>query len=58
MLAGFWLDYYEMGTVPLLTVTGVVIGTIVAFISIVSTLSTFVMMTALAYQCWLPTMAF
>ena len=33
-LAGFWLDYYKLSTLPLLTIVGAVIGTVVAFIGV------------------------
>jgi len=34
-LAGFWLDYYKLSTLPLFTAVGAVIGTGVAFIGVV-----------------------
>ena len=33
-LAGFWLDHYKLSTLPLLTIVGAVIGTVVAFIGV------------------------
>ena len=37
-LAGFWLDYYKLSTLPLLTALGIVIGTAVAFFGVVQTI--------------------
>ncbi len=33
-LGGFWLDYYKLNTVPLLTVVGAVLGTFLAFMGV------------------------
>ncbi|MFC2004365.1 hypothetical protein ACFLUK_02365 [Chloroflexota bacterium] len=33
-LGGFWLDYYQLNTLPLLTVLGAVVGTLISFLGI------------------------
>lgn len=33
-LGGFWLDYYKLDTLPLLTAAGAVLGTFVAFMGV------------------------
>ena len=30
-LTGFWLDYYKFDTLPLLTIGGAILGTVIAF---------------------------
>ena len=35
---GFWLDYYKLDTVPLFTILGAVLGTILAFAGVVQTI--------------------
>ena len=30
-IGGFWLDYYKLNTLPLLTVAGTILGTLIAF---------------------------
>jgi len=33
-LGGFWLDYYKLNTLPLLTAVGAVLGTLIAFMGV------------------------
>jgi len=33
-LGGFWLDYYRLDTFPILTVLGIVTGTLVSFLGV------------------------
>jgi len=33
-LGGFWLDYYQLDTSPILTAIGAVLGTLIAFLGI------------------------
>ena len=33
-LTGFWLDYYKCNTLPLLTITGAILGTGIAFMGV------------------------
>lgn len=33
-LGGFWLDYYKFDTVPLLSIVGVILGTLFAFLGV------------------------
>ncbi|MFC2067077.1 AtpZ/AtpI family protein [Chloroflexota bacterium] len=33
-LTGFWLDYYKLDTLPLLTIVGAVLGTFIAFMGV------------------------
>ena len=37
-LVGFWLDYYTLSTFPLITIVGIVLGTLLAFIGVVRTI--------------------
>lgn len=33
-LGGFWLDYYQLDTSPILTAIGAILGTLIAFLGI------------------------